>query len=93
MYRLRDLECIKRDRILCKMESQDSEYRKAMIDLRRFEPKDKEAVICFTCAGFSSFGGIESEDMTMGPMCVCDKTWNMVHAHIKKMNGKKLFTI
>ena len=93
MYRLREMVCIKRGQILCKMESQDSDYRKAMIDLRRFEPKKKEAVICFTCAGFSSFGGLEAEDMTVGPMCVCDKTWNKVHAHISKMKGKKLLTI
>ena len=75
------------------MESQHSDYRKAMIDLKKFAPKKQEAIICFTCAGFSSFGGIESEDMSMGPMCVCDKTWKLVHAHIKKMNRKKLLTI
>lgn len=75
------------------MESQHSEFRKAMIDLRKFVPKRQEATVCFTCAGFSSFGGLESEDMTKGPMCVCDKTWNRVHAHIKRMNGKKLLTI
>lgn len=64
-----------------------------MKDLRRFEPKKKEAVVCFKCAGFSSFGGMEAEDMTMGPMCVCEKTWILVHAHINKMKAKKLLTI
>ena len=84
--------CIKRGQILCKMESQDSDYRKAMIDLRRFEPKKKEAVICLHAQG-SLLWWTEAEDMTMGPMCICDKTWNKVHAHISKMKGKKLLTI
>ena len=91
--RWKEKECINRVQILCKMESQHSEYRYAMKDLRRFEPRDKEAVICFTCAGFSSFGGLDAEDMTMGPMCVCDETWKMVHDHINKMKAKKLLTI
>lgn len=64
-----------------------------MIDMKKFAPKKQQATICFTCAGFSSFGGLESEDMSMGPMCVCDETWERVHAHMKKMNGKKLLTI
>lgn len=65
----------------------------AMKDLRRFRPKKEEASICFTCVGFSSFGGTEAEDMTTGPMCVCDSVWEKVHAHIKKMKAKKLLTI
>lgn len=75
------------------MESQMCQYRIAMIDMRRFLPKKQEAVVCFDCAGFSSFGGLEAEDMTVGPMCICDKHWKLVHAHIKKMNAKKLLTI
>lgn len=75
------------------MDDQNSDYRMAMKDMRRFNPKKKEAVICFTCVGFSSFGGMEAEDMTTGPMCVCDTTWKKVNAHIIKMKEKKLLTI
>ena len=75
------------------MDDQNSEYRMAMKDLRRYAPKKKEATMCFTCVGFSSFGGMEAEDMTMGPMCVCDTTWKKVNAHIIKMKEKKLLTI
>ena len=75
------------------MESQTCQYRIAMIDMRRFLPKKQEAVVCFDCAGFSSFGGLEAEDMTVGPMCICDKNWKLVHAHIKKMNAKILLTL
>lgn len=64
-----------------------------MIDMKKFIRKDKSAVICFKCVGFKSFGGLDTKDMTAGPMCVCDDTWKMVHAHIKKMKAKKLFTI
>jgi hypothetical protein len=75
------------------MEDQNSDYRKAMIDLKKFRPKREEPVICFTCVGFSSFGGAESEDMSKGPMCVCTSTWQKVHSHIIKMKSKKLLTI
>ena len=75
------------------MEDQTSNYRMAMKDMRRFKPKKQEAVICFTCVGFSSFGGVEAEDMTTGPMCICESTWRKVHAHIIKMKEKKLLTI
>ena len=75
------------------MEDQDSEYRLALIDMRKYVPKKEEAVICFTCVGFKSFGGMETKDMTAGPMCVCDDTWKRVHDHISKMKAKKLFTI
>lgn len=75
------------------MEDQNSDYRRAMIDMQRFRPKKEEAVICFTCVGFSSFGGVEAENMTSGPMCVCETTWREVHAHINKMKSKRLLTI
>lgn len=75
------------------MESQNSDYRKAMIDLRKYLPKKEEPVVCFECIGFSSFGGVDTEDMTKGPMCVCDKQWEKVQAHIMKMKSKKLLTI
>ena len=75
------------------MESQNSDYRKAMIDMQRFVPKDKEPVICFNCVGFSSFGGLEVENVTAGPMCVCDEHWAKVNHHIKTMKTKKLLTI
>lgn len=75
------------------MENQDSEYRKAMIDMMKYVPKEQEATICFTCVGFKSFGGKETKDVTKGPMCICTDTWEKVHAHITKMKAKKLFTI
>lgn len=75
------------------MEDQNCDYRKAMIDLKKLLPKREEPVICFTCVGFSSFGGVEAEDMTKGPMCVCEPTWKKVKAHITKMKSKKLLTI
>lgn len=59
----------------------------------KYTSKQKEAEICFKCVGFKSFGGAEAKDMTAGPMCVCDDTWKRVHDHIRKMEGKKLFTI
>jgi len=75
------------------MESQNSDYRKAMIDLRKYLPKKEEPVVCFECIGFSSFGGLEVENVTAGPMCVCDAHWAKVHQHMKKMKSKKLLTI
>jgi len=75
------------------MDDQNSDYRMAMKDLRRYIPKKEEAIICFTCVGFSSFGGLEAKDMSTGPMCVCNKTWKKVNAHIIKMKEKKLLTI
>lgn len=75
------------------MEDQHSEYRKAMVDMRRFLPKRAEPIMCFTCVGFKTFGGLETEDMTKGPMCVCDETWKSVQAHVHKMKTKKLLTI
>ena len=75
------------------MEDQDSDYRRAMIDMKRFAPKDEKAIICFTCVGFKSFGGVDTKDMTTGPVCVCEDTLEKVHAHMNKMKAKKLFTI
>ena len=30
--------------------------------------------MCTTCAGWEDFGGVRAEDVSMGPICVCDKT-------------------
>lgn len=75
------------------MEDQQSKYRLALIDMMKYKPKREEAEICFKCVGFKSFGGLQAKDVTKGPMCVCDNTWQKVHIHIRKMEGKKLFTI
>jgi hypothetical protein len=76
------------------MEKQHSEYRTAMIDMRKFEPSTQPPVICFVCVGFSSFGGLDvKENVTAGPMCVCDSNWIKVKTHLKKMKTKKLLTI
>ena len=54
-------------------------YRQCMIRWRRCESNPyKPAKVCYTCAGWEHFGGRLTRDVTMGPVCVCDKVWNKV---------------
>lgn len=67
------------------------EYRRVMIMWRNNEPdKFKKPSVCTECYGWDSFGGRCSENVTLGPMCVCDKTWIRVHKYLKT---KKYFRI
>jgi hypothetical protein len=75
------------------MESQDSPYRKAMIYMKKFRAKSAEPEVCLDCVGWKHFGGVLAEDVTMGPMCVCDDNWNMVRKYILIMKEKKLLII
>lgn len=59
-------------------------YRDAMIEMRKRLPHDAPPKVCFTCAGWEHFGGVNSVDMTKGPMCVCDKTWNAVMIYLSE---------
>ena len=75
------------------MESQDSPYRKAMIYMKQFKPKYLEPEVCLDCIGWKHFGGICAEDVSMGPMCVCDDNWSTVQKYILIMKTKKLLII
>ena len=66
------------------MESQDNLYRKAMIEMRKSLYPHTPAKVCVECYGWEHFGGVNVEDVTKGPMCVCDKNWYRVHAFLKK---------
>lgn len=66
-------------------------YRETMIAMRSLVDKDLPPKICFTCVAWEHFGGMNSEDVTKGPMCVCNKTWQKVMKYLKQKN--KLLTI
>lgn len=75
------------------MESQDSQYRRAMIYMKRFKDKNTAPEICFQCIAWKHFGGCDAEDVTKGPMCVCNDNWKQVQKYIKYFNDKKLLAI
>ena len=75
------------------MESQDSIFRKAMVYMKQLKPAHVEPQICFNCISWKHFGGKNAEDVTMGPMCVCDDNWKMVNEYISIMKTKKLLSI
>lgn len=75
------------------METQESDFRKAMIYMKRFKPKRLKPEVCMNCVGWKHFGGEEAEDVSMGPMCVCDKNWVEVNKYILIMRSKKLLII
>ncbi len=75
------------------MESKDSLYRQAMIYMRRFKGKNAKPEVCLNCIGWKHFGGQGAEDVTMGPMCVCDGNWVVVNNIILAMKTKKLLIV
>lgn len=66
------------------MESQDHEVRVAMREMRRFHKPFAPPKVCTFCAGWEHFGGVHADDVSMGPICVCDKTWYKVQSYLKK---------
>lgn len=75
------------------MEAQDNDYRKAMVYMKKFRPLKQAPEICMHCVGWKHFGGLEAKDVTMGPMCICDENWRVVHKYISIMKRKKLLAI
>ena len=66
-------------------------YRKSMIAMRSSVKRNTPPKICFTCVAWEHFGGLDSQDVTKGPMCICNKTWLKVMNFLKQKN--KLLTI
>lgn len=75
------------------MESQDNSFRKAMVYMKQFKPANLKPKVCFNCISWKHFGGRNAEDVTMGPMCVCDDNWEIVNKYILIMKSKKLLSI
>lgn len=73
------------------MESQESTFRLAMIRMRSRLQRFVPPKLCITCYGWEHFGGLDAKNVTMGPMCVCDKNWYRVQAFIK--NEKKVLSV
>jgi len=67
------------------MESQDHEVRVAMREMRKLKKPFARARVCTTCVGWEDFGGVRVEDVSMGPICVCDKTWLRVQLYLRDM--------
>ena len=66
-------------------------YRKAMKAMRVLLPKDCPPKVCLQCVGWEHFGGINVDDVSNGPVCICDKTWFKVKKWLNQKN--KLFVI
>lgn len=64
-----------------------------MIYMKRFKDKNAAPEICFQCVAWKHFGGSDAEDVTKGPMCVCNENWKIVQKYVKYLNGKKLLVI
>ena len=75
------------------MEGQNTEYRQAMVHMRHLRRPDEPPKVCLVCVGWEHFGGVEAKDVTMGPMCVCNKNWLSVNKYISIMKSKKLLII
>lgn len=75
------------------MESEDSDFRRAMVYMKTLQPKDLEPEVCLVCVGWKHFGGVHAKDVTMGPMCVCNDNWEKVNKYILIMKSKKLLII
>lgn len=60
------------------------DYRRAMIAMRALLPKDTPPEVCLQCVAWEHFGGVDAEDVSNGPMCICDKTWFKVKRWIQK---------
>ena len=69
----------------------DAEYRLAMVGMRSILPKHTPPKVCLVCIGWEHFGGLGVEDVSNGPVCVCDKTWMRVQKWKKRKN--KLLTV
>ena len=66
-------------------------YRACMIRWREEEPnKNLVPEVCLECAGWAHFGGRCAEDVTVGPMCICDHVWERVKVEINKKTVKRL---
>ena len=75
------------------MEGQDTDFRKAMVYMRKLRPANEPPKVCLVCIGWEHFGGVNAKDVTMGPMCICDENWRMVNKYILIMKSKKLLII
>ena len=62
-----------------------NQYRLALIHERNLSCPTKSAVICVRCAGWKNFGGKNTWNVTLGPICVCTATWIRIQQIIKKM--------
>lgn len=68
------------------METTETEYRKAMIAMRALLPRATPPKVCIICVGWEHFGGLSAEDVSNGPLCICDKTWCRVKKWIEDRN-------
>ena len=66
--------------------SMEIEYRKAMIAMRALLPRATPPKVCTLCVGWEHFGGLSAEDVSNGPLCICDKTWCRVQKWIENRN-------
>jgi hypothetical protein len=61
--------------------------------MKTLKNKDLEPEVCLECIAWKHFGGRNAEDVTMGPMCVCNGNWTVVNKYISIMKTKKLLII
>jgi len=66
------------------MESQDHAVRQAMREMRRMLTPSLLPKVCLRCVGWEHFGGVQAKDVSMGPICVCDKNWFKVKSYLNK---------
>jgi hypothetical protein len=67
------------------MESQTSLFRTAMRQIALLLPPYTPPVVCLKCAGWSSFGGRATKNVSMGPLCICDANWHRMEDHVRKL--------
>lgn len=71
------------------MESRSNIYRTAMRRMALLLPPRTAPVVCLQCAGWSSFGGRLTKDVSMGPMCICDANWKRMESYVRTMRSQQ----
>ena len=70
------------------MDNPNNIYRKAMRHLSSRLHPDCEPIVCVRCAGWSSFGGKDTPDVSMGPICICDRHWQKLSYVVRKISAQ-----
>ena len=66
------------------MESQEHRVREAMREMRKYRRPSLPPKVCLYCVGWEHFGRTAVENVSMGPICVCDKNWLKVQSYLEK---------
>lgn len=72
------------------MENQFGVYRIAMRQLQQQLNPYADPIVCVHCAGWRSFGGIKTRNVSMGPICICTAHWERLEKIVSNLKTKQV---